>query len=308
MLSLLLVAAVGAGIGLSELSRQQGDRDAANRRGSELTLGAVQLDGDASSKTVSLRVQVQNRGPEPVRLVDVTVAGTRLRADPGKARDSLLAGGDRTVTLEAPVGCTEEGASLEVPERIVLTVTAETSRGGRRVVQVRATAPSSLSLYGFGNLSRSGLDRLCGLVPPEQALQALQVAQPYTANQPDTGGQPDQGVPAGGGNAVRVLLENVSRLPQRLLGVDTPLGETTVLHNGVPLALPATLPAGGATTGTFPLGGATPPDTFTYPVTVVIRCGSSRVTGPSTTLYVSFDAGPGTARQQTNVQGNFGRC
>ncbi len=295
MLSLLLVVAFGAGIGLSELRRQQSDRDAADRRGSELALGAILLERHADADRVVLRVQVQNRGPEPVRLVEVSAAGTTIRSNPGEPDRRLLpAGEDRSVVMDASLGCTDGGASLTVPGRLTLTVIAETSRGGRRTTDVGLTTPPSLD--AFSDLSRDSLDRLCGVLPPEQALQA------YTLGGPGDGGDGTRG------NALRVELLNQSRLPQRLLGVASPLGDAAILRDGVPLTLPLTIPAGGSTTGTFPLGGTTPPQTFSLPVTIVIACGSPRVTGVDPDVYLSFDAGAGTARQQTNVQGSFGHC
>ncbi len=139
-------------------------------------------------------------------------------------------------------------------------------------------------------------DRLCGVVAPEEALQAF------------TFGGPDDDGADIGGSAFRVWLLNQSRLPQRLLGVDSPLGDAPLLRDGVRVGLPLTVPAGGSTAGTFPLGGTTAPQSFSLPVTIALACGSPRVTGLDDTVYLTFDAGPGTPRQQARVEGSFGRC
>lgn len=293
-LTLLLLLALGGGIGVAELRQQQGARTEADRRGSVLVLGAVLLDQSLDRETVVLRTQVQNRGPEAVRVLAVTVPGSTFAIDrPDPEGELLEAGADLTVSVQAPLGCSDAGSSLEPARPLVLAVTAETSRGGKRTAQVPTTAPPLVQ--AFTDLSRRGLDRVCGVVPAEEALLA------YALPSDDEDGARLEGSHA---FAVQLALANVTRSPQRVVSIDSPLGATTVEQDGKPLPLPFTVP-----TGTFPVGGSNSPGHSILEATVVVACGSSRVTGPDNTVYVSFDASPGTPRQRTEVDGSsFGRC
>lgn len=172
--------------------------------------------------TVSMRVVVDNRSTEPVRLVSVALPGTALTAEPDA---DLAAGAGMPVDLDAPLVCGDAGAETKVPTTFSLEVTVRDGAGVRTTLPVPAD-----QVDGLLGLGPSVLDPACGVVPVGQELWAL--------------------VTGAVGGDLPVQLQNRSRLPQRVVGitVDGP-AEVTLRQDGVPVVLPLLLPPFAAEAG-----------------------------------------------------------
>ncbi len=289
----LFAAGFLAGTGVSALRQSQQARDEQAARDDVVRLGAVLLRQDRDDEVVELVVQLQNRGPATVRPISVTVPGTPLA---GTVDRALPAGGDLQVPLRAPLGCTETGSSVRLPDPATALVTVDTPSGRRATVPVQVPRPPILDRYG--TVDTTSLDRACGVVPAEQAVTAEAVTG---ASGTDAPTRPTV-TPTGTIVTLAVRVDNHSVLPQRVLRLETPLGTATVERDGEPLRLPLTLLGVSA-----PTLGTNAVRAQTW-FTAVVTCVPQLAAGTAPTVFLTFDAGPGTARQQTVVQGTTGAC
>lgn len=290
--TVLLLGGFALGVAVSELRQAQSARTEAEARDDEVRLGAVLLRQAVDDGVVELVVQLQNRGPRTVRSVGLTIPGTPFAERAERVEQELIAGGDLEVALTAPLGCSAAGSDLVLDTPVTVLATVETAGGGRREVTVEATRPPLLD--GYGTVDTTSLDRACAVVAPEQAL----VVEAFAGDPPVVGPDPSSGSTA----MLTVRVDNRSVLPQRLLGLETPLGTVTTEREGVGLDLPLTVP------------GVTPPTLRNSTIraqsvfTVLVTCARPLEAGRTPTVFVTFDAGPGTPRQRTLVQGTLGRC
>lgn len=272
MPSLLLVAllALGAGVGVGELQHQQQNRAVEQQAGSVAVVGLTLLSQDVGSATrIDVTVRVDNRGARDVTLREVSLPGTPLVSDP---LDRVLAPGDDTlVPLSTPYTCTGSGASLRVPDPVVLQAVVRTSTGAERTSRGTVTPVRQPFFPGLADLDQS-----CG-VPARDS-------PPYVL---------PRGIEDAAPGVVRISLtvQNQTRGPQRVLGLVTESGRpVTLTRDGQPENGPVDLPSGTpdvdgpvvTLAGEYVCG---PPDPQQVPVTLLLR----------------YDTGPGTPVGVTGV-------
>lgn len=226
--TLALAAAAALGFGAAELRQDQQDRREADRLGQALDLRLTALSdeyvrqppGPRGSREVHLAVQVSNRGPLPVRLVDVTVEGGDLVADDDSLKE-LPAGEDARLELEQILTCPSDvqPRSPGTGSRVVLRVQ---TAGGPQETRVLLPEQLRFALKDY-------LDTACGFVPDELALEVFA----------------ESGLLRDGEGRVSVRLVNRSAKTVRVTGVEQLApGLRTELRGGPgrPLPLPLELP------------------------------------------------------------------
>ncbi len=219
---LTVFAALGAGVAVGELRHAQNDRAAEQQAGSVAAVGLTLLGDEYSSAgRINLLVRVDNRGPREITVLAVTLPGTPVTSPP--LDKALSPGDDTTVPLSRAFTCTHTGASLQIPEPVVLEVLVRTQDGVDR--RATSTVPPDRQSFGSG---LSGLDASCG-VPDSRTPPLLR---------PGDFGQAGPGV-------LRFPLTVVdgTRVPQRLLGLRTRSGRpVTLSRDGEPVTGPVELP------------------------------------------------------------------
>ena len=164
----LLLVGLAVGAGASELRHAQRDR-AAEALGAgvldlrlESGLQEFGVQAQTDQKGVSLRreVAVRNVGGRTVRVVDATLVGGAMRG--GSTRE-LPHGEAWKIVLAGPVRC-PGGPPQYAPPGSVLRINAQTDAGDR---STELPVPPAV----LAELQREA-ERSCGIVPPEEAVQA----------------------------------------------------------------------------------------------------------------------------------------
>ncbi len=260
-LLLILLLALGAGVVVGELRHQQQDRAVEQRAGSVAVIGLTLIGGNVTpALQVELRVRVDNRSPQDVRLREVSVPGTTLVSEP---TDLMLAPGDDTlVPLYATFRCTGDGASLTFPEPLTLQVAVRTNDGRDRT-STRTVPPTR---KGVTKGLAADLDKSCGVLPRDTPPNVLPAAVKDTAP---------------GTVRVPLTVRNQARGLQRVLGLTTESGRpVTLLRAGQPVGDPVQLPPRTA-------AGEAP----------AVTLAGEYVCGPPpgpVRLLLRYDTGPGT--------------
>ena len=272
--ALLVLAAFAAGAGVSELRQAQADRAERARLDAVVDLQVTSRPDDLFLEPgrVAVQVVVANGGPRPVALL-AAASPTGDLAWEGGDRE-LGPGESTTVRLAGRYGCSVDGSTFDVEDADVLELTVRTGAGERTTSQ-----PLRLGGAAF----QSSLDRLCGVVPPGEAVLAYGDGTRST----DTGFEVD------------VLIDVQSRVDQRVLGVEAPEGVGAVLlEDGAPVPLPLALE------GVPPEGRD--PSTFAAPRYVLAvdypqDCEALRELLLGQSLVLRFDAGEGSQAQWVQV-------
>lgn len=166
----LLVLGLVLGFGAAQLLEAQRDRQESGRLRAVLDLrlegtgDGVQLVEERLRPTVSVLLELSNRGPLPVVLGDVTVEGSDLVGpDPGTTTSGP--GADATLLLQQAVTCPQEAPPRTPAAGARVVLRARTQAGPQEVrvelpEQVRSTLADVLA-------------RACGRVPDELALEVV---------------------------------------------------------------------------------------------------------------------------------------
>lgn len=220
LLALAVLAAFGAGVGVSQAHERQVDAAQDRQQGGVVALGAdlVAPDSSFNGESIVLVVRVTNRGPRSVELQQISIPGTGVSRTLKNER--MAAGADTDVWVGGAVTCSDRGADPHLPMPLTATLRVRTEQGLRTIVQrVRQDQMGPFA-------SAQELDAYCGVVPAEQAVEA-NVQAPRAAAQ---------------GIEVELDVANRSRGKRQVVGVELGGLPGVLLRDGHPVPLPLVLP------------------------------------------------------------------
>ena len=228
----LLVLGVVLGFGASQLLEAQRDRRESDRLGAVLDLRltgtpeGVQLVEERLRPTVSVVLGIENRGPLPVVLGDITVEGSDL-VGPEPGDQSLDPGVDGALLLTQAVTCPQD-APPRTPAAGSRVVLRARTQAGPQEVRVELPEPARTVLAEV-------LARACGRVLDEEALEVV----------------PESALVRDGELLLSVRFVNRSARPLQIVSLTPGTGLAAQLRagRGIPQSLPLSLPRSQFGTG-----------------------------------------------------------